>query len=157
MERYGFWTEEPASILERAKDFHGHIGPFLVIGVRAGLAGLRELQTTKESEDLSATALLTYSVPYSCMLDGIQVATGCTIGNKRLRFENSSNFMISFENTGGKVVTVSVLAKALDEFRGPLLRGIASEEVERLAYKATSMAEEELFAIDVQRTPVTGF
>ncbi|WP_455286417.1 FmdE family protein [[Eubacterium] cellulosolvens] len=150
MERYGLWTEEPSSILERAKDFHGHIGPFLVIGVRAGLAGLRELQTTKESEDLSATALLTYSVPYSCMLDGIQVATGCTIGNKRLRFENSSNFIISFENTAGRVVAVSILAKALDEFRGRLPRGIASKEVERLAYKAASMAEEELFAIDVQ-------
>lgn len=30
-------------ILKRAAEFHGHLGPFLVIGVRMGLIGLREL------------------------------------------------------------------------------------------------------------------
>jgi len=134
--------------LERAKDLHGHLGPFLVIGVRAGLIGLKELQTRKENGDLSATASLTYSVPYSCILDGVQVTTGCTIGNKRLRFENSSNFAISFENARGGMVTVSILPKALDELRQKLGKDVPSEEVEKLAYAVASMAEGELFAVD---------
>ena len=29
--------------VKTAADFHGHLGPFLVLGVRMGLIGLREL------------------------------------------------------------------------------------------------------------------
>jgi len=105
-------TEDFACLLEKAGDFHGHLGPFLVVGVRAGLRGLRELQARKENLDVSAKARLTYSVPYSCILDGIQVATGCTIGNTRLTYEDSSNPMILFRNKAGRAVAVSILPEA---------------------------------------------
>jgi formylmethanofuran dehydrogenase subunit E len=144
LEHLALSTEDFACLLEKARDLHGHLGPFLVVGVRAGLRGLRELQTRKENLDVSATAQLTYSVPYSCILDGIQVATGCTIGNKRLRFENSSNPMILFHDRGGRAVAVSILPEAIDELMRQLAKDAPAEEA---AYKAAAMAEEELFEV----------
>jgi len=137
-------TEDLASLLEKARDLHGHLGPFLVVGVRAGLRGLRELQTRKENLDVSAKARLTYSVPYSCILDGIQVATGCTIGNRRLTYENSSNPMILFQNRTGRAIAVSILPEAIDELMRQLAKDAPAEEA---AHKAAAMAEEELFKV----------
>jgi len=137
-------TEDLASLLEKARDLHGHLGPFLVVGIRAGLRGLRELQTRKENLDVSAKAWLTCSVPYSCILDGIQVATGCTIGNRRLTYENSPNPMILFQNRAGRAVTVSILPEAIDELMRQLAKDAPAEEA---AHKAAAMAEEELFEV----------
>jgi formylmethanofuran dehydrogenase subunit E len=139
-----FRTGDFGCLLEKARDFHGHLGPFLVVGVRAGLRGLRELQTRRENLDAYATARLTYSVPYSCILDGIQVSTGCTIGNRRLTYENSPNPMILFQNRAGRAVTISILQGAIDE----LMRQLAKDApVEQAAHKAAAMAEEELFKV----------
>lgn len=134
-----------ASLMEKARDIHGHLGPFLVVGVRAGLRGLKELQTGKENRDISATVLLRYSVPYSCVLDGIQVATGCTIGNRRLRFEDSSNLLIRFQNKTKKAVTISILPEAIGWLEDELVK---EDSTEAVAYKAVSIPEEELFTVE---------
>jgi len=144
LEHLAFSTEDLACLLEKARDLHGHLGPFLVVGVRAGLRGLRELQARKENLDVSAKARLTYSVPYSCILDGIQVATGCTIGNRRLTYEDSSNPMILFRNKAGRAVAVSILPEAIDELMRQLAKDASSDEA---AYKAAAMADEELFKV----------
>lgn len=143
-ERLAVRSEDFACLLDKARDLHGHLGPFLVVGVRAGLRGLRELQTRKENLDVSATARLTYSVPYSCILDGIQVATGCTIGNRRLTYENSPNPVILFRNRAERAVSISILPEAIDELMRQLAKNAPAEEA---AYKAAAMAEEELFKV----------
>jgi formylmethanofuran dehydrogenase subunit E len=134
-----------ASLLEKAKDFHGHLGPFLVLGVRAGLRGLKELGTRKENLYISASVLLRYSVPYSCVLDGIQMTTGCTIGNKRLRFEDSSNLVIKLRNKSERAVTISILPEVVSWLEEELAKEASTEAV---AYKAASMPEEELFTVE---------
>ena len=141
-------AETIAAILEAARDFHGHLGPFLAMGVRAGLIGLRELRTAKESTDLRVKALLEYSIPYSCVLDGLQVTTGCTIGNKRLTLENSPTFSISFTNSNGIIVTVSILRTAVEDLEGELRRSTSCREVERLAFAVASRTESDLFVLD---------
>jgi formylmethanofuran dehydrogenase subunit E len=40
-------------IFEKAADFHGHLGPFLVIGVRMGLVGLKKLGLRQDDRQLS--------------------------------------------------------------------------------------------------------
>ena len=84
-------------ILRKAEEFHGHLGPFLVLGVRMGLIGVRELEAKGNQEKLHVTAMLRNSVPFSCVIDGIQVATKCTIGNKKLRLRSSPEIAAKFE------------------------------------------------------------
>jgi formylmethanofuran dehydrogenase subunit E len=56
-----------ANLIEKAADLHGHLGPFLVLGVRMGETAKKILKTA----NLQVTAKLPLSTPFSCVLDGI--------------------------------------------------------------------------------------
>ena len=141
-------TEKLDAILKKAEEFHGHLGPFVTLGVRMGLIGLRELRVKRNEEKLRATAMLEYSVPFSCVIDGIQVATKCTIGNKKLRLRSSSGITARFELQRGEQVTVAVNPAAFERLKNKLLsENVPPEEVRKLAQLVASMPEEELFII----------
>ncbi len=136
-------------LLKVATSFHGHYGPFLTLGVRMGLVGLRELRAKEGDTQLRVTAMLEYSLPFSCMLDGIQTATKCTVGNKRLLWKESKELGAIFllENTGRQIevkvnqAMVRELSRRLDQ-KKPL-----SEAVRQLASDVASRPEEELFSV----------
>ena len=135
-------------IIKKATDFHGHLGPFLVLGVRMSLIGVRELEAKGNEEKLRVTAMLRNSVPFSCVIDGIQVATRCTIGNKKLRLRSSSGIAARFELQRRGQVTVAVNPASFDTLKKELLaENVPPEEVRRLAQLVASMPEEELFII----------
>ncbi len=140
--------EELDVILKKAEEFHGHLGPFLVLGVRIGLIGVRELGTKGNEEKLRVTALLKYSVPFSCVIDGIQVATKCTIGNKKLRLRKASEIAAKFELQNEEQLTVIVNPATFDRLKNELLaENVPPEKVRQLAQFVASMPEEELFII----------
>jgi len=67
----------------RAIEFHGHDGPFMTIGLRMGLIAL-EMLDCKGWFDLNCEARLNWRPPDSCVIDGIQSSTGCTMGKKNI-------------------------------------------------------------------------
>lgn len=139
------------TILKEAEGFHGHLGPFLVIGVRAGLVGLMKLGIEKGDQQMSATAMLKNSIPFSCILDGVQISTGCTVGNKRLKLQDSSSVAIRFENKNGKQVEIEVNSTTLDRLMERLsAKNVGSEEVRRLGYIMASVGEHELFRVKLE-------
>ena len=137
-------------LLKEAEKFHGHMGPFLVIGIRMGLVGVRELRTKKNKEELCATVMVKYSVPFSCVIDGIQVATNCTIGNKKLRLRSSSSGIAArFELQNEEQVTVRVNPTTFHRLKNKLLsKDLPPKEIQKLAQIVTSIPEEELFLIE---------
>lgn len=66
-------------LVSRAVAFHGHRGPYLVCGVRMGLLALRLLRS-RGYTGLTVTAETGVTPPVSCLVDGLQIATGCTLG-----------------------------------------------------------------------------
>ena len=98
-------------IVDKAVEFHGHLGPFLVLGVKMGLLGLKRLNVRKGEERLFITVELRYLTPISCVLDGIQTVTGCTFGNKKLKLLKTSSQKISAKLTlknSGKWVKITL-------------------------------------------------
>jgi formylmethanofuran dehydrogenase subunit E len=83
------------SLLKSAVRFHGHVGPYLVLGLRMGLLAVRVLQP-RGLHGLSATVWTRQAPPESCMLDGIQVSCGCTLGKGNLRVKNASHVQARF-------------------------------------------------------------
>jgi len=78
------------SVIRDAVKLHGHLGPFLVIGVRMGTVAKRILASSGNKDNLSRVIVkVPLRTPYSCILDGIQITTKCTIGNQRLKVEDS--------------------------------------------------------------------
>lgn len=137
------------TILKKAAEFHGHLGLFLVIGVRMGLIGVRELKAKENDNKLRVTAMLKHSVPFSCIIDGIQVATKCTIGNQKLKLIDSLGITVEFELQQREKVTVTVNPTAFNRLKGRLLsENVSQEETQKLASMIASMPEEELFIIE---------
>jgi len=136
-------------VIKRAEEFHGHLGPFLVIGVRMGLIGVRELGVKENSEKLRVTAMLRHQVPFSCVVDGIQVATKCTIGNRKLKLIDSQEVAAEFELQHRKKLTVTVNPTTFNRLKGSLLsKNVSTEETQKLALMVASTPEEELFIIE---------
>jgi len=139
---------ELTPIIKKAVDFHGHLGPFLVIGVRMGLIGVRELGAGGNNEQLRVTTMTKDFTPFSCVRDGIQVATKCTIGNKKLSLESSVGIAAKFELQNKEQLNVIVNPTAFDKLKKELLaEKVPPEEVRKLAHLVASMPEEELFII----------
>ena len=135
-------------ILRKAEEFHGHLGPFLVLGVRMGLVGVRELGAKENAEKLRVTVMSKYSVPFSCVIDGIQVATKCTIGNKKLMVKNSSGITAKFELQNRRRVNVAVNPVTFNKLKNELQsEKVSSEELRKLAQLVISMPEKELFIV----------
>jgi len=141
-------AKEKDFLLKRAGEFHGHLGPFLVLGLRIGLAGLRELNSKSGERKLEVTVKLPYSIPFSCTVDGLQIATKCTIGNKRLRIIDHSGIEAKFELESGEQVTLAVNTDFLETLKGQLpSENLPNEVVRKLAQAVASTAETELFTV----------
>ena len=61
--------------LKQLKRFHGHLGPFVVIGYLMGAIARKKLEGKIEAVVFTGT-----KVPLSCIVDGIQFASSCTLG-----------------------------------------------------------------------------
>ena len=54
--------------------------------------------------------------PYSCLLDGIQVSTTCTVGNQRLQFKNSQTIQAIFLNEkDSKTVKITLTEQIIEQ------------------------------------------
>lgn len=136
--------------IRNAENLHGHLGPFLVIGVRIGMLtkGISNANTW-ESNKLRVTARLPLSTPFSCILDGIQTTTQCTVGNQRLTIENSQSQIIVYfkQQNSNNALKIHVNPKILDEIKNRYSKGASNEE---LAWEIASMPESDLFTIEQQ-------
>ena len=70
---------------EEAIRFHGHDGPFLALGYKAGEYAVQKLKPD-EMLDLVCVVETPGSKPYSCVTDGVQCSTPCTLGKGNLHF-----------------------------------------------------------------------
>lgn len=121
-------TLTPEQVMERLRQFHGHLGPYAVLGHRIGERLLEALKTEKYS-GLSITVTCTASPPYTCLLDGLQVSTGCTMGKQNLRLIPAKGaapkppFRIVAERKDGARMTVLVLTSVPNLFKDWLAEG----------------------------------
>lgn len=71
-----------AQLLEQSTARHSHLCPRQVLGVRMGLLAGQVLGLDLPNEN---NLLLTLVETDGCAADAVSVATGCTVGNRRLR------------------------------------------------------------------------
>jgi len=77
--------------LASAAQFHGHIGPWAAAGARLGMAGVRAVGA-KGYFDVKVTYEGPFvKPPQSCFIDGLQVATGATLGKQNLHQADSQS------------------------------------------------------------------
>jgi len=110
-------TESLQEILERAKEFHGHLCPFVALGVKASIIamdeiGVQRLDVNKSIEE-SVIAVVECN---NCFVDGVQVTIGCTLGNNSLiYFDLGKNALSLVKRNSWKGVRVYIDAENLRE------------------------------------------
>ena len=94
----------------RCVAFHGHSCPGLAIGCRASELALELLGVTPARDE----ELVCISENDACGVDGVQAATGCTVGKGNLLFHNTGKMAFSFySRTTGR--SVRLVLRALPE------------------------------------------
>lgn len=136
-------------LLKRAEEFHGHFGPFLVLGVRMGRIGLEALDAVKHGNLLEVSLKVPLHVPYSCMVDGIQISTKCTMGNQKLRLKNAEEIEAKFQDSNNKqAVTVTLIPSVLAMIKEKMIgKNLPEEEICKLAWNVAFMSEKDLFVV----------
>ena len=71
-------------LLRLAETFHGHLCPFVSLGVKAGQYAMASLDRPNTGME-EIVAIVECN---NCFTDGIQVVTGCTFGNNALIFRD---------------------------------------------------------------------
>lgn len=157
-------------LIDKAKKFHGHICPFLVLGLRMSEIAMKKLGVARAgvaetiSEDLIAIVEAN-----NCLADGVQVATGCTLGNNSLIYLDLGKNAVTLIRRGEKVgIRVYVDAdkirskyfteEALTLFQKVVVERKGSyEEIEKLhkiweeiGYRMADIPEEEFVIQEVE-------
>ncbi|MEK6727284.1 MAG: formylmethanofuran dehydrogenase subunit E family protein [Candidatus Omnitrophota bacterium] len=81
--------------LKEAIKFHGHLGPYLVLGLLAGETALKKLKS-KKYFGLKVSVWGANKKPKSCLVDGLQLSTGATYGKGNIHKYNSRIIKILF-------------------------------------------------------------
>jgi len=123
--------------LKEAGEFHGHLGPFLVLGYLAGALAVRMLKPANEHE-LRAEVRVPLRRPYSCIVDGVQCSSRCTLGKGNIEVEDSEEYALIFRK-GDKGLRLDIRLEVIERI---LERGM-EEGVRWLL----SLGEEKVFRI----------
>ncbi len=81
------------AILEKSAERHRHLCPRQVLGARIGLAGVEALGLTVPRRD---KRLLVIIETDGCFADGVEVATGASMGHRTLRLEDYGKIAATF-------------------------------------------------------------
>jgi formylmethanofuran dehydrogenase subunit E len=141
--------EELKAMIDNAQKLHGHLGPFLVIGVRMGMIAKKALSVSDDQcTFLKAKVKVPLFPPFSCLLDGIQTSTSCTVGNQRLTIEDSEKICVNFaKQNAGRIVKITLKPKIAEELKKKLAKGSLTE---KFALELAHMPENQLFNVEIE-------
>jgi len=88
---------------KKIKLLHGHLGPYVVTGYLMGIYVKGYLDRIE-----SVDAYLRHAPPVSCILDGLQLSTGCTLGRHNIKIKRSQWFNKAVFSQGKKKITVKL-------------------------------------------------
>ena len=126
--------------LREAARFHTHLGPYLVVGLRMGRAVTREMGS--EPFTYRIRAHTGRVPPYSCSVDGMQLATPCTTGNGCIEVTDERRMALEAvsEDT---VLTVALRQEVFDSIENEC----SEDDQDRFALWIWEMPDDELLTV----------
>lgn len=93
--------------LKEGIKFHGHLGPYLVLGILAGEAALKELNCDKYF-GIKVKVWGATEKPKSCLIDGLQLSTGATYGKGNILKIKGRSIKIEVKDKSDRVVLLTL-------------------------------------------------
>ena len=133
--------ETSEEFLKRVIEFHGHLGPFLILGVMAGL--LANSLLGKDCFKMKAIVVTKPSPPTSCFVDGVQFVTGCTMGKRNIRLKKGKSTSVVFLKDGR-----AVRLRVNDELLESINRIASEDESHKESLRLLSCPASRLFKVE---------
>jgi len=114
--------------LKEVIKFHGHLGPYLVLGLIGGSLALKKIGSRKHF----GLKVLVYGAnekPKSCLIDGLQLSTGATYGKGNIEKYKAKTIKIEVYNLCNKKRVSLTISKQLTEELQALKSHIDSEKL----------------------------
>jgi formylmethanofuran dehydrogenase subunit E len=106
-----------SNIPEWAWEFHGHRCPFMPLGYRMAKRAMQELGVEHEKDHgFHVIPELGVGHPQTCLMDGIQIATGATYGKSLMEKTFWGKLAAIFYKPGKGAIRLSLKPDFLDEF-----------------------------------------
>ncbi|MCX6652972.1 MAG: formylmethanofuran dehydrogenase subunit E family protein [Methanomassiliicoccales archaeon] len=125
--------------LRQLKRFHGHLGPYVVVGYRMGSIARQRMEGRLWAISFTGT-----QVPLSCIVDGIQFSSSCTLGKGNISIQDKREAKAHFVNEK-QLLEI----KLLDEVREHIDASMSHETEELMAIGLFNEPEEAIFSIIV--------
>jgi formylmethanofuran dehydrogenase subunit E len=124
---------------ERARAFHGHLGPWLALGLKMGVEALEKLGVERYWK-MRVVAECELEPPVTCLIDGLQLATGATMGKRNIeaRAGDPVRVSVTSEKTG-KCVEFTLLPQAPQMF-DDWYNEVGEDETAHRVFEAESAA-----------------
>lgn len=112
-------------LLER---FHTHVGPFVVLGCKIGEYAKKEFPVKSKIRcEIHSKTI----PPLSCMIDGIQVSTGCTLGRGLIKvIENEGPDTRMIFSSGSKQIKIKTREEVIKSILKMLRENKINESVD---------------------------
>ena len=124
--------------LQALKKFHGHLGPYVVLGFRMG-----KLARERYPSKIRAMVLCGSDRPRSCMADGIQFSSCCTLGKGNIMVRDEGIVGAKFSDG-----TTALLITAKPEIVAHIDEEMSHENEEELSLEIFRTSDDELFVLD---------
>jgi len=127
--------------LKEIERFHGHLGPYAVIGYRMGKIANERLGSDpfcKRAKVYTGT-----TPPLSCIIDGIQLSSNCTLGKGRILVENNDTAKAEFISEDNKKITIILKP----EIREEIDTTVTQDNIIQYSEETYAKSDEELFEI----------
>ncbi|MEM2930012.1 MAG: hypothetical protein QW797_04050 [Thermoproteota archaeon] len=127
-------TIVPKELLKKAVSLHGHLGPFLVLGLKMGLRAESII-----GKPVACEVTTLGRKPYLCVVDGLKTVMG---GNIVVR--EGEGLSVRLSNSNGNNVVLRVKADVVGKYAGKYV-GAPWEGCEEDAYEVMASRDEDLF------------
>lgn len=127
--------------LKKIEEFHGHLGPYVVVGYRMGRIANEKLGSNPFTK--KAVVWTGIKPPVSCMIDGIQMGSGCTIGKGNLEVKNKCIPKATFSNDSGKNIEITLK----EIIRNEIDTTVTDDNIVCYSEKLFKKTDQELFEI----------
>ena len=124
--------------LEAARRFHGHLGPNVVLGLRMGKTITDRFGS--EPFKYSITSYTGRRPPISCIVDGLQLATPCSVGSGTIQIAEGGQARVVAQKEG-RHLEIRVRQQILDRMEAEY----GPQHEEELPRELWTLPDEELF------------
>ena len=128
--------------LKQIEQFHGHLGPYAVIGYKMGEIANQVLGPDSFSK--KAIVWTGTTPPVSCIIDGIQMSSGCTLGKGNISVNSADGIpKACFTDNDGKQVEIMLKASIKQEIDTT----VTEDNIVRFSEQLYQRSNQELFEI----------